>query len=59
MIVEIKIAEAIGSAHRNQVLNYLKATNVEVGLILNFGPRPAYERLVFASARKAPSPLRF
>ena len=59
VIVEIKAAERIDPAHRAQLLNYLKATTIEVGLIVNFGPTPSFERLVFTNARKAPRPLRF
>ena len=40
VIVELKAAEAIASEHHAQLLNYLKATDVAVGLLLNFGPRP-------------------
>ncbi|MCK4810243.1 MAG: GxxExxY protein [Candidatus Omnitrophica bacterium] len=35
-----------------QVLNYLKATNIEVGLLLNFGPKPEVSRKAFDNARK-------
>lgn len=38
VIVEIKAAEALSLAHEAQLLNYLKATDIEVGLLLNFGP---------------------
>ncbi|MEO8606016.1 MAG: GxxExxY protein [bacterium] len=37
IIVEVKAAKAIDPAHQAQVLNYLKATGLKVGLILNFG----------------------
>jgi len=36
----------------NQLLNYLKATDAEVGLLLNFGPRPQVKRKVFDNIRK-------
>lgn len=52
VIVECKAAERIVAAHRAQLLNYLKATRIEVGLILNFGERPAFERLILSSHRK-------
>lgn len=54
VIVEVKTAQAITAAHRAQLLNYLKATDIERGLLLNFGPRPEFERLVFANHRKTP-----
>jgi GxxExxY protein len=59
VIVEVKTAEALNPAHRAQLLNYLKATPIEVGMLLNFGPTPSFERLVFANARKVPRPLQF
>jgi GxxExxY protein len=52
VIVEWKTIDHIGPAHRAQVLNYLKATSFEIGLILNFGEKPTFERLIFSNARK-------
>ena len=52
VIVECKVAERIIPAHRAQVLNYLKATPYEVGLILNFGEKPTFERLILSNGRK-------
>jgi GxxExxY protein len=52
VILELKAAEAIGEAHEAQLLNYLKATDVEVGLVLSFGPKPEFRRKVFANERK-------
>ena len=40
VIVEIKAAESLGYEHECQLINYLKASNVEVGLLLNFGKKP-------------------
>jgi len=37
VIVELKVAKAIDDAHKAQLINYLKATRIKVGLILNFG----------------------
>jgi len=46
VIIEIKSASGIADAHRAQVLNYLKATNMRLGIIINFGKkRLEYERL--------------
>ena len=59
VIVEVKTAVRLSNVHRAQVLNYLKATRIETGMLLNFGPRPAFERLVFRNDRKEPQPLRF
>jgi GxxExxY protein len=52
VIVEIKAAKAICEENEAQLLNYLKATDYEVGLLLNFGYRPQFKRLVFANDRK-------
>ena len=54
VLVEIKAAEKLVPAHRAQLLNYLKATAIERGLPLNFGPSPQFERLLFTNDRKAP-----
>ncbi|HWZ45539.1 MAG TPA: GxxExxY protein [Candidatus Saccharimonadales bacterium] len=40
------------SAHEAQLLHYLRATEVEIGLLLNFGPRSQVRRLVFGNERK-------
>lgn len=52
VILEIKAAKAIASEHEAQLLNYLKTTPFEVGLILNFGPKPETKRRSFDNSRK-------
>jgi GxxExxY protein len=52
VIVELKSARAIESAHEAQLLNYLRATEIEVGLVMNFGPKPEFKRLIFDNERK-------
>lgn len=52
VILELKAARIIDSAHIAQLLNYLKATEVEVGLVLNFGMKPEFKRVVFGNDRK-------
>ncbi len=52
VILEIKTAAAIDKAHESQLLNYLKATKIEVGMILNFGQKAEYRRKVFANQKK-------
>ena len=47
VIVELKSAKSISNEHIAQLLNYLKATSLEVGLILNFGPKPQVKRKVY------------
>ncbi len=54
VIVELKCARTIDSNHEAQLLNYLKATPYEVGLLLNFGNRPHFRRMVLETARKRP-----
>jgi GxxExxY protein len=46
VIVEIKAINALNDAHKNKTINYLKATRMEVGLVLNFGPVPEVKRVV-------------
>ncbi len=45
IILELKSSKAIDDAHTAQTINYLKATGIHVGLILNFGPKPEFKRL--------------
>ena len=52
VIVEIKAAKNLVVENEAQLLNYLKATNIEVGLLLNFGPKPEVKRKVFDNYRK-------
>jgi len=52
VILEIKAVKSIAEEHEAQLLNYLKATNIEVGLLLNFGPKPEIRRKAFNNERK-------
>lgn len=52
IILEIKAAKALATEHEAQLLNYLKATPYEVGLLLNFGPKPETKRRSFDNSRK-------
>jgi GxxExxY protein len=52
VIIELKAAETLAPQHSAQLLNYLKATEIEVGLLLNFGPRPTFERKFFSNENK-------
>ena len=52
VIVEIKAARNLAPDHKAQILNYLKATDKEVGLLLNFGPKPEISRKVFDNNKK-------
>ncbi|MFW5773863.1 MAG: GxxExxY protein [Tangfeifania sp.] len=48
IIVELKSVEAISPEHEVQLVNYLKASEIEVGLLLNFGREPEFKRRVFS-----------
>jgi GxxExxY protein len=52
VIVEIKAAAGICNEHEVQLVNYLKATEIEVGILLNFGKKPEFKRKVFSSEYK-------
>lgn len=52
VILELKSCRALDRSHEAQLLHYLKATDVEVGLLLNFGERPQFKRLFFDNPRK-------
>lgn len=52
IIIELKAAEFLVEEHELQLLNYLKATNIEVGLLLNFGKHPDFRRKIFTNDRK-------
>jgi GxxExxY protein len=52
VLVELKAVRALTERHEAQLLNYLRATELEVGLLFNFGPEPTFRRLVFANTRK-------
>ena len=52
VLIEIKAARAIDPSALAQTINYLRASEIEVGLLLNFGPKLEFRRLVFESSRK-------
>ena len=52
VIIELKAAEGIVEAHEAQLLNYLKATEIEVGLLINFGKTPQIKRQIFENKFK-------
>ena len=52
VIVELKAVRKLAKEHEAQLLNYLKATPYEIGLLLNFGPIPLVKRKVFDNERK-------
>ncbi|MCI4442994.1 MAG: GxxExxY protein [Lentimicrobium sp.] len=52
IILELKACDVLVKAHYVQTLNYLKATNIEIGLLLNFVEKPEIKRLIFTNNRK-------
>jgi GxxExxY protein len=52
VIIELKTTEALVDEHHAQILNYLKATQIEVGLLMNFGPKAEFKRKIFENAKK-------
>lgn len=53
IIIELKACEHLISSQVAQLMNYLKATNIEVGLVLNFGESPDFKRLIYTNNRKS------
>jgi GxxExxY protein len=52
VILELKSVHALTAEHEAQLLNYLKSTTIEVGMLLNFGPKTEYKRKVFDNELK-------
>ncbi len=52
IILELKAADCIVKDFENQILNYLRATDCEVGLLLNFGKKPEFKRKISENYRK-------
>jgi GxxExxY protein len=52
VILELKAVDYLVEEHEHQLINYLKATNIEVGLLLNFGMKPEIRRKAFDNDRK-------
>ncbi len=52
ILLELKAVESLTEAHERQILNYLNATDIEVGLLFNFGPKPEVKRKVFDNDKK-------
>ena len=52
VLLELKSARCLDRSHYTQILNYLRATDIEVGILLNFGLKPEYKRLVLDNESK-------
>jgi len=49
IVVELKAAENLCEEHEVQLINYLKATNLEIGLLFNFGKKPQFKRKIYTN----------
>jgi len=52
ILLELKANEVLNPANEKQLINYLKATEIEVGLLLNFGKRPQFSRKIYSNDNK-------
>jgi len=52
VLLDLKSARSLDPAHEAQLLHYLKSTEIEIGMLLNFGARPQFRRLLFDNERK-------
>jgi len=52
VIVELKASERLCTEHEAQLINYLKATQIEVGLLLNFGKKAEFKRKIYSNDKK-------
>jgi GxxExxY protein len=52
VLLELKACKGLDPSHEAQLIHYLRSTEIEVGLLLNFGPRPQVKRLAFENERK-------
>jgi GxxExxY protein len=52
VLLEVKASQAIVDSDRKQLMNYLRGSSIEVGLLLHFGPKAAFERIVYSNSNK-------
>jgi GxxExxY protein len=52
VICELKAAEVLAEEHEAQLLNYLKATQIEIGMLLNFGKKAEFKKKIFSNEYK-------
>jgi GxxExxY protein len=53
VLLELKAVRSLDTAHEAQLLNYLRATEIEVGMLFNFGLKPQFKRMAYDNSRKA------
>lgn len=51
ILIELKSVSKLTPEHKAQIINYLKATNIDIGLLMNFGNRPEFRRFIFDKRR--------
>jgi len=54
VLIELKSSSTLTIEHETQLFNYLKATNIEIGLLFNFGPRPEVKRKIWTIGKNSP-----
>ncbi|HEV2697428.1 MAG TPA: GxxExxY protein [Terriglobales bacterium] len=54
VILELKAGRAIDGTWEKQILNYLRATEIEIGMLFNFGPKAEFKRYIFNNDKKNP-----
>jgi GxxExxY protein len=54
IIIELKAADSLCLEHETQLMNYLKATDIELGFLFNFGLKPEFKRKIFENEYKKP-----
>ena len=54
VLIELKAVSALQAEHEAQTLNYLKATDINLGLLMNFGDKPEFKRFIFERKRNSP-----
>ena len=52
VLIELKVADGLAREHKTQTVNYLRATNLAVALLMNFGPTPKFRRLIMDNEKK-------
>ena len=53
IVLELKAIQRLDKVHEAQLINYLKATRIEIGFLLNFGVKPEFKRIIFNDKRKS------
>lgn len=56
VVVELKTTHVVSDAERAQLLNYLRCSRLEIGLLLHFGQKPAFHRMIYTNERKPDLP---